>query len=116
MTGATVWETVRGFLAVLLAAIVVTLFVYFLRIAHLCKMYRRKRTIVKSVRSGNYSEAVKVAEGRQSSVAATDYVKSPEKLSESVALALSCALEEVGRGKDAERVRLVSESHNPLRS
>ena len=113
---ATVRETVLGSLIILLAAIAVTLIVYVLRIAHLCAMYRRKRKIVKSVRAGNYSEAVKVAEGRQSSGTGTDYVKSPEKLSQSVARALACALERVGRGKDAERVRLFSESRNPLRS
>ena len=116
VTGATIWETAVGALAALVAAIVVTLFVYAVRIAYLYKMYRRKRTIVKSVQSGNHSEAVKVAEGRQASVAGTDYVKSPEKLSKSAAVALSCALEKVGRGKDAERVRWVSGSRNLLRS
>ena len=116
VTGATVWEAARGFLGVLLAAIVPTFLIYVVRIAYLYMMYRRKQTIVRSVRSGKYSEAVKVAKGRQSGVGGTDYVKSPQKLSDSVALALSCALEKVGRGKDAKRVRLVSESRNPLRS
>ena len=116
VTGATVWETLLGSLAVLLLATVVTLFVYVLRIVHLCNMYGRKRTIVKRVRSGNHSEAVKVAEGRQSRVAVTNYVKNPEKLSDSAALALSCALEKEGRGKDAERVRSGSGSRKLLRS
>ena len=114
VTGATLWETVKGFLCVLATAIGVTLIVYVPRIAWLGMMYCQKRKIVKSVRSGDYSEAVKVAEG--GSVAGTDYVKNPDKLSESGARALSCALERVGRDKDAERVRLVSESRNPLRS
>ena len=116
VTGTTVWQTVLGFFWVLATAIFVLLFVYIFRIAYLCKMYCRKRSIVKSVLAGKYSEAVKMAEGRQSCVSDTDYVKSPGKLSHSVALALSCALEKIGRGKDAERVRLVSESRNLLRS
>lgn len=113
-TGASLWQTVLGSLAVAVTASFVTFLIYVIRIAHLCEMYRRKRTIVKSVRSGDYSEAVKVAEGRR--VAGTNYVRSPEQLSESVARALACALERVGRRKDAERVRLVSASRNPLRS
>ncbi|MYC39178.1 MAG: hypothetical protein F4X66_20050 [Chloroflexi bacterium] len=114
-TGATVWQTAWGFFWVLASAIFVLLFVYVFRIAYLFKMYLRKRTIVESVQAGKYSEAVKVAEGRQSGVGGADYVKRPEMLSYSVALALACALEKVERGKDAERVRLVSESRNPLR-
>ena len=101
VTGATVWETLLGSIAVLLVATVVTLIVYVLRIAHLCNMYCRKRTIVKMVRAGNYSEAVNVAEGSQSMVAVTNYVKSPENLSYSAALALSCALAQIHRQDDA---------------
>ncbi len=114
VTGATLGETVLGSFVVAASASIVTFIIYVLRIYHLCLMYLRKRTIVKSVQSGNYAEAVKVAEGR--SIAGTNYVKSPEKISVSVARALACALGKVGREIDAERVRLVSESRHPLRS
>lgn len=111
VTCTTVWATVRGFLGVSVAAMAVTLLMYVLRIAWLGMMYCRKRQIVKNVKSGEYAAAVNVAEGGEpcvGGVEGTDYVKNPEKLSESVALPLSCALTRVGRGKDAERVSEVS--------
>ena len=113
--GATIWQTGLGFLGVSIAAMGVTLIVYVIRINYLYMMYRRKRMIVKSVESGEYSEAVKVAECTRWGAVCTDYVKSPEVLSDSVSLALSCALEAVGRSKDAERVRSFRGVRNPLR-
>lgn len=115
LLGITVWATVRGFLCVSVAATMLLILPYLARTGYLWLMYNRKRQIVKNVKSGEYAAAVKVAEGEEpcvGGVEGTDYVKNPEKLSESVALALSCALARVGRGKDAERVSEVSRVRN----
>ena len=112
--GVTVWRTAMGFLGVSLGAMVVTLLIYFVRIWWLCVMYSRKRRIVKRVRSGEYVEAVRIGEEKQWCFEG-NYVKNPEKLSKSVALALSYALERVGREREVRRVRSASRARNQSR-
>lgn len=116
VTGGTVGGTVIGFVGVTVLASIATSIIYFLRAFYLIKMYCRKLTILKGVRSGNYLMAVEVAEGIRQADCGTNYVKNPEKLGRSVALALSYALERVGRWGDARRVRLAIESRNPPHS
>ena len=72
VSGATLGGTTLGFIQVSLAAIALTALVYAPRIIFLCAMYRRKRMIVKSAQSGEYPEAVRVAEGKQKRFADTD--------------------------------------------
>ena len=109
------WETVKGLLGVTIISIIVVSIGYVIRILYLSVMYVRKFMIVKRVQSGKYSEAVKLAEKCEWFVSGANYVKSPRKLSKSVALKLSCALEKLGREDDAERVRSANGFRNPSR-
>ena len=105
VTGETVWEAAKGFFGVSIAAIMTTFAAYIVRTIYLINMYFNKRTIVKSVRSGNFQQAMQVAKGRRAGLVGTNYLKAPGKLSNTVALALLCALEKLGETEDAKPLR-----------
>ena len=101
--------TLLGFTGVVIAACFLIGIFYIVRVRHLACRYWKKRKIVKHCESARYGEAVTVAESVKCEPwQMQDYVKDPEKLSETVGLALADALGKVGRAKDAEHVRLVA--------